>query len=112
MTEMVRCSSGHRFPVNREKHQNRKYVMCPRPGCHERVQIRKRRFSFNLEWPKIKARQKKERLEAKEKKRGQRGRPVPPLWRLGRTVGMSQTLAATLAFSAARKKAEEEKKSD
>lgn len=107
MVEVVRCSSGHRFPVNKSKHKNRTYVICPHPGCHERVQIRKRRFSFNPRWPSVKADAKESRLEIKEKKRG---KPATPLIRPTIRIGMSQTLAAALAFSAARKKAEEEEK--
>lgn len=110
MVETVRCSSGHRFPVNMKKHQNRTYVMCPHRGCHEKVKIRGRRFSFNLEWPKIKAETKESRLEAKEKKRRQPATPqiLPGLTR----IGMSQSLAGVLALSAAMKKAEEKRKEE
>ncbi|TSA55553.1 hypothetical protein D4R42_05420 [bacterium] len=111
MVETVRCSSGHRFPVNMEKHQHQTYVMCPHRGCHEKVKIRGRRFSFNLEWSKIKAETKMSRLEAKEKKRRQPATPMTLLPRPTR-VGMSQSLAGVLALSAAMKKAEEKREEE
>lgn len=69
MVEMLQCSKGHRFPVNRKKHRTRKYRICPHPGCHEKVQIRKRIRRPNLEWPKQKDEQKQLRRERKEKRR-------------------------------------------
>lgn len=106
MVEMVKCSSGHRFPVNMEKHQYRDYVLCPRRGCGVRVTLRKRKVSFNALWQKIKVETRRDRLEAKERKRKQP--KLAPMQVLPSQIGMSQTLAATLAFVAAKKKAEEE----
>ena len=61
MVEIIRCSQGHRFPVNPKKDANRDYKMCPR--CHERVNIPKRsKFSPNPKWPD-------ERLDAKLRRR-------------------------------------------
>ncbi len=106
MVEMVKCSSDHRFPVNLEKHQYRDYVLCPRSGCGVRVQLRKRKVSFNALWPKKKASLRQSRLEAKERKRKQP--KLAPMHVLPSQVGMSQALAVSLAFAAARRKAEEE----
>ena len=110
MVKMFRCSSGHRFPVNLEKHQYRDYVMCPRRGCGVRVQLRKRKLSFNPLWQKIKKETRMDRLEAKEKKRKQP--KLAPRQVLASQVGMSQTLATYLAFSSAKRKAEEKRKEE
>lgn len=108
MVEMVRCSSGHGFPVNMDKHQYRDYVLCPRRGCGVRVQLRKRKVSFNALWPKLKVSLRQSRLEAKERKRKQP--KLAPMHVLPSQVGMSQTLALSLAMAAAMRKAEKEKK--
>jgi len=46
MVEIIRCSNGHRFPVNRNKHLNSDSVLCPK--CREKVKIR-RRFKFLIQ---------------------------------------------------------------
>lgn len=110
MIDLIRCSNGHRFPVNKQKHEHQTYVICPHSGCHERVQIHKRRLPFNPKWPSIKDETKESRLEAKEKKRRQ---PATPQILPGPTrIGMSQSLAGVLALSAAMKKAEEKREEE
>lgn len=41
-TIIIKCSNGHRFPVNLEKHQNRNYRWCPK--CGEQITIKKKHF--------------------------------------------------------------------
>ena len=67
---MVECSKGHRFPVNLNKHTDRRYVMCPR--CKEEINVRKEHwFEPNPDWQKIKEEQAGMRREMKAKaKRG------------------------------------------
>jgi hypothetical protein len=50
--EVITCSNGHKFPLNRCKHEHDRYVLCPK--CKGEVQIRKRILGFNIEWSKIK----------------------------------------------------------
>lgn len=99
--EIVRCSQGHKFPVNRNKHLGEDYVICPRPGCREQVKIR-RRFKFlpNPKWEEQKLHTAA--LRADMKRRSRREEPVP-------AIAVPVQLPATLyALSLAIKKREEE----
>lgn len=61
---VVKCSNGHKFPVNLNKHKNRPHVFCPE--CKEKVVVRKKRiFSQNPDWEKQKERHREDRLLAK-----------------------------------------------
>jgi len=78
--EMVTCSNGHRFLVNKNKHLNRDYRICPRKGCYAKVRIRGKKWSFDPSswWPKFKEESQEARLSEKAKA-GKRHPPLAPL---------------------------------
>jgi len=104
MVDIVRCSKGHKFPVNRKKHGDRDYVMCPHPGCHEQVKIR-RRFKFlpNPKWEEEKLHSAAMRADLKRMKQRQ-GKEEPAL-----AFPAAQALGVNLfALSMAIRRREEE----
>lgn len=95
MVEMVTCSNGHRFPVNKDKHLDRDYRICPRKGCRERVKVRSK-WSFlpSVHWPRIKEEIESNKRLMKELKRHP-PEPVPAyLMDSARVTASMVTLAA------------------
>lgn len=75
--EVISCSNGHRFPLNRKKHEHETHVLCPK--CKGEVQIRKKILRFpNPEWPKIKLHNAADRVEIKRKATEKPERPMIP----------------------------------
>lgn len=77
-TAIVRCSQGHRFPVNPKKNTSRDHVFCPR--CREKVKVRSRwTFLPNSNWEKQKEMSASRRREMKERVRPPRKQGQPSI---------------------------------
>jgi hypothetical protein len=105
---IVKCSNGHRFPVNLEKHTDRDYVFCPK--CREQVKVRKEHFfSPNPKWMKEKEEREDARKEMKLKKR----KPVPvPMFEVGSPVLGEMARAIFEASKVVKEKKKEEVKKE
>lgn len=66
MVEIIICGQGHRFPLNRRKHEHETYVLCPK--CKAEVSIRKRILGFDPKWPEIKLHSAAEKAEMKRRR--------------------------------------------
>jgi len=99
MVDIVRCSKGHKFPVNRKKHGDRDYKMCPHPGCHERVKIR-RRFKFlpNPKWEEEKLHNAAQRADIKRRKTEKPNRKSTPYMRDVSTMLPAHLFALSMAI--------------
>jgi hypothetical protein len=75
---MVKCSNGHRFPVNLDKHQDRNYRICPRPNCGARVKVKTSIWSPNARWARIKAEREQALKEERERRRQSQGLVLGP----------------------------------
>lgn len=64
--EVILCGNGHKFPLNRRKHEHETYVLCPK--CKAEVSIRKKILRLpNLKWPEIKLHAAAEKAEMKRR---------------------------------------------
>lgn len=71
----MRCSNGHRFPINPKKHTDRNYVLCPE--CYDKVMVRKEHFfSPSPDWEKEKERRRSDREYERDVK-GRKGKGAP-----------------------------------
>jgi len=103
MTELIRCNNGHKFSVNKNKHQGETHVLCPK--CLTKVQIRKKfPWSPNSNWQK----QKQDRAEQKQRFKKMRKRKEDLFMQPSIFAPAHAQVMGLLALSQLMKKREEE----
>jgi len=70
--EIIKCSCGNKFPINKDKHKNRNYRICN--NCKAKIQISGLSIGWkpNLNWIKEKLFRKEEKRKEKAERERER----------------------------------------